>query len=53
MFIDRDILNEDVEKRNKAKIIVAKHRNGPTSSGIDVVFRNNLTQFDNIANKRD
>jgi replicative DNA helicase len=48
MFIHRpDILEKDVELANKAEIIIAKHRNGPTHSGIDLVFRNNLTQFDN------
>ncbi len=50
MFIHRpDTLDKDVAKQNLAEIIVAKHRNGPTHSGIEVVFRNNLARFDNAA----
>ncbi len=49
MFIDRDPLSEIEEERNKAKIIVAKHRNGPTHSGIDLVFIEDLAKFENAA----
>ncbi len=52
MFIHRpDLLDEDAEKSNKARIIVAKHRNGPISSGIEIVFRPNLARFENAAPK--
>jgi replicative DNA helicase len=50
MFIHRpDAMDVDVEKKNKAEIIVAKHRNGPTHPGIQLVFLNNLARFDNAA----
>jgi len=50
MFIHRpDALDKDESKQNAAEIIVAKHRNGPTHSGIDLVFRSNLTRFENAA----
>ncbi len=49
MFIDRDPLSEIEEDRNKAKLIVAKHRNGPTHSGIDLVFIEDLAKFENAA----
>jgi replicative DNA helicase len=43
MFIDRDLKKEGI-----SRVIVAKHRNGPTNeSGIEVVFRSDLTKFDN------
>ena len=43
MFIDRDIKKDSI-----SRLIVAKHRNGPTNeSGIEVVFRSDLTKFDN------
>jgi len=48
MFIHRpDALEKDSPRANVAEIIVAKHRNGPTHSGIELVFRNNLARFDN------
>ncbi len=49
MFIHRDPLNEDKTKQNLAKLIVAKHRNGPTHSGIDLVFIDRLAKFENAA----
>lgn len=50
MFIHRpDILSDDIEKRNVAEIIVAKHRNGPTHSGIEIVFLNDIARFENAA----
>jgi replicative DNA helicase len=48
MFIHRPDVNEkDQAKRNLAELIVAKHRNGPTHSGIELVFRENLAKFEN------
>ncbi len=49
MFIDRDPTSEDIEKRNKAELIVAKHRNGPTHPGIGLVFIDDLAKFENAA----
>jgi replicative DNA helicase len=51
MFIHRDPLSEDQEKRNKAEMIVAKHRNGPTHSGIGLVFIDELAKFENAASR--
>ncbi|KPL83894.1 DNA helicase [Thermanaerothrix daxensis] len=53
MFIHRpEGLEKDSPRRNLAEIIVAKHRNGPTHGGIEVVFLNNLARFDNAATVR-
>lgn len=50
MFIHRpDITDKDVSKQNSAEIIVAKHRNGPTHSGIQLVFLNEIARFENAA----
>lgn len=50
MFIHRpDALEKDSPKANLAEIIVAKHRNGPTHPGIELVFLNNLARFENAA----
>jgi replicative DNA helicase len=50
MFINRpDALEKDSPKVNIAEIIVAKHRNGPTHPGIELVFLNNLARFENAA----
>lgn len=50
MFIHRpDITEKDVSKQNSAEIIVAKHRNGPTHSGINIVFLNEIARFENAA----
>ncbi|GAP22446.1 replicative DNA helicase [Leptolinea tardivitalis] len=50
MFIHRpDLLDKDNPRANLAEIIVAKHRNGPVHSGIELVFLNNLARFDNAA----
>ncbi len=50
MFINRpDALEKDNPRQNIAEIIVAKHRNGPTHPGIELVFLNNLARFDNAA----
>jgi replicative DNA helicase len=43
------MLEKDNPKQNLAEIIVAKHRNGPTHGGIQLVFLSNLARFDNAA----
>lgn len=51
MFIYRDIYyNPDSPEGNKAEIIVAKHRNGPTDT-INLVFIPEITQFRDAAHK--
>ena len=46
MFINRpDQMNEDSPLHNIAKLAIAKHRNGPTNSGIDLVFLEKLAMF--------
>ena len=53
MFIHRpDALDKDTLKQNLAEIIVAKHRNGPTHSGIELVFLSKLARFENAATRR-
>jgi len=50
MFIHRpDALEKDSPRANIAEIIVAKHRNGPTHPGIELVFLSNLARFENAA----
>jgi replicative DNA helicase len=50
MFIHRpDAMEKDAAKANIAEIIVAKHRNGPTHPGIELVFLSSLARFDNAA----
>ena len=50
MFIHRpDALAKEQEKSALAEIIVAKHRNGPTHSGIQMVFMNDIARFENAA----
>jgi len=50
MFIHRpDAMEKDSPKSNLAEIMVAKHRNGPTHPGIEMVFINNLAKFENAA----
>jgi replicative DNA helicase len=50
MFIHRpDVTDKDISKANSAEIIVAKHRNGPTHSGIQMVFLSELARFENAA----
>lgn len=49
MFIHRpDALDKTSPRQNLAQLIVAKHRNGPTHTGIEVVFLNNLAKFENV-----
>lgn len=53
MFINRpDMMEKDATKASTAEIIVAKHRNGPTHPGIQLVFLNNLARFENAAPTR-
>lgn len=50
MFIHRpDMMEKDNPRQNIAELIVAKHRNGPTHPGIELVFLNNLAKFENAA----
>jgi len=50
MFIHRpDDKEADNPRQNIAEIIIAKHRNGPTHPGIELVFLNNLARFENAA----
>ena len=49
MFIHRDPMSDDQTTRNKAEMIVAKHRNGPTHNGIGMVFIEELAKFENAA----
>lgn len=51
MFIYRDsYYNADTPEGNKAEIIVAKHRNGPTDT-VNLVFIPEITQFRDAAHK--
>jgi len=53
MFINRpDAMEKDSPRQNLAEIIVAKHRNGPTHPGIELVFMNNLARFENAATQQ-
>ncbi len=49
MFIHRKPLSEDETESHLAEMIVAKHRNGPTHSGIQLVFIDRLAKFENAA----
>jgi replicative DNA helicase len=50
MFIHRpEMYDGSPASENLAEIIVAKHRNGPTHSGIGVVFRKELAKFEDAA----
>jgi replicative DNA helicase len=48
MFIYRD--EKDPATQNVTHLKVAKHRNGPVGT-IDLIFRNNLTRFENAATR--
>jgi replicative DNA helicase len=53
MFIHRpDAMEKESPMRNIAELIVAKHRNGPTHPGIELVFLNQLARFENAATRR-
>ena len=46
MFINRpDQMNEDSPFHNLARLAIAKHRNGPTHPGIELVFIERLAMF--------
>ena len=46
LFINRpEQMKEESPLHNLTKLIVAKHRNGPTNSGIDLVFIEKLAMF--------
>lgn len=46
MFINRpDAGDEKSENKNLAKLSIAKHRNGPTHPGLDLVFLERLAMF--------
>ena len=50
MFINRpDQMNEDSPFHNLARLAIAKHRNGPTHSGIELVFIERLAMFRDAA----
>jgi replicative DNA helicase len=49
MFIHRpELYEKDTLKQHLVQIKIAKHRNGPTGN-IELVFRENLTKFENAA----
>jgi replicative DNA helicase len=53
LFIYRpDQYETDTLKQNIAEIIVAKHRNGPTHSGVELIFRRSLAKFENAETRR-
>ncbi len=53
MFIHRpDAMEKDSPMKNIAELIIAKHRNGPTHPGIELVFMNNQARFENAATRR-
>jgi replicative DNA helicase len=50
MFIHRpDAMEKDNPRQNVAELIVAKHRNGPTHPGIELIFMPTLAKFENAA----
>ena len=53
MFIHRpDAMEKDSPMKNIAELVIAKHRNGPTHPGIELVFLSNLARFENAATRR-
>jgi replicative DNA helicase len=53
LFIHRpEMEDENSPRHNIAELIVAKHRNGPTHSGIELIFRNNLARFENAVTQK-
>ncbi|OGO41967.1 MAG: replicative DNA helicase [Chloroflexi bacterium RBG_16_58_14] len=51
MFIHRpELYNKETIQQHLAQIKIAKHRNGPVGT-IELVFRENLTRFENAATK--
>jgi replicative DNA helicase len=51
MFIHRDPLSEDLDKKGIAEVIVAKHRNGPVGK-ISLTWLEHLTLFRNYAKEQ-
>ncbi len=50
LFIHRpDLTEKEGVRTGIAEIIVAKHRNGPTHSGVELVFLEKLAKFENAA----
>jgi replicative DNA helicase len=50
IFINRpDMMSTNAGEQEKTSLIVAKHRNGPTHSGLEVVFNPELAMFTNPA----
>jgi len=49
MFIYRD--EKDPSMANVTHLKIAKHRNGPVGQ-VDLIFRNNLTKFENAATRK-
>jgi len=53
IFIHRpEALDKGSTRQNVAELIVAKHRNGPTHPGIEVIFMPQLAKFENAAQFR-
>lgn len=53
MFIHRpEAAEKDNPRASVAEIIVPKHRNGPTHTGIEVIFLDKLARFENAATTR-
>jgi replicative DNA helicase len=49
MFIHRADPEKEPGRQGIAEIIVSKHRNGPTHSGVELVFLEKLAKFENAA----
>lgn len=49
MFIHRPDPEKEPGRQGIAEIVVAKHRNGPTHSGVELVFLEKLAKFENAA----
>ena len=50
IFINRPHMHDKNDsRRNLATLAIAKHRNGPVKSGIDLVFLEQIAQFKDLA----
>ena len=49
MLYRDEYYNPDTPDRGITEMIIAKHRNGPTHTGIEMVFLSNLARFENAA----